>query len=90
MLYEVITDTGASLVTMRHVFEDLFSYCGRNLEDFIELVSLDPVCRYFWRDGTRLDTSSDATETARQISDFAPEDADSYSKYLEDSRRIYA
>lgn len=82
-------DTGASLVTMKHVFEDLFEYCGRDIGDYLEMVPLDPICRYFWKGGTRLDTSTDLARTESGISSFAPEDARKLRKYLEDSKRKY-
>ncbi|REJ77531.1 MAG: phytoene desaturase [Acidobacteria bacterium] len=82
-------DTGASLVTMKHVFEDLFEYCGDDLEERIELIPLDPICRYFWKDGTRLDASTDLERTQTGIAAFAPGDAGKLGDYLEDSRRKY-
>ncbi len=46
-------DTGASLLTMRHVLEDLFEFAGRKIEDYLKIVPLEPICRYFWSDGTQ-------------------------------------
>ncbi len=44
-------DTGPSLLTMPQVLEQLWSECGRRLEDDLELVRLPVTCRYHWRDG---------------------------------------
>ncbi|MCO6509891.1 MAG: phytoene desaturase [Aridibacter famidurans] len=82
-------DTGASLVTMKHVFEDLFEYCGEDLADHLEFVPLDPICRYFWKDGTTLDTSTDIRRTETAIASFAPEDARALAGYLEASKKKY-
>lgn len=82
-------DTGASLVTMKHVFEDLFEYCGEDMADHLELVPLDPICRYFWKDGTTLDTSTDIRRTETAIAAFAPEDARALAGYLEASKKKY-
>ena len=82
-------DTGASLVTMRHVFEDLFEFCGRKIEDYLDLVPLDPICRYFWTDGTVFDASSNFEKTENEIERIAPEDAGNFAKYLADSKRKY-
>ena len=30
-------DTGASLLTMRHILEDLFDFCGKRIEDYLEI-----------------------------------------------------
>ncbi|HUF02935.1 MAG TPA: phytoene desaturase family protein [Aridibacter sp.] len=82
-------DTGASLVTMMHVFEELFEYCGEGLSDHLQFVPLDPICRYFWQDGTTLDTSNDIKRTEKGIASFAPEDAKALAGYLEHSKRKY-
>lgn len=82
-------DTGASLVTMHHVFEELFEYCGEDIAEHLQLQELDPICRYFWRDGTRLDTSRDLRKTEEGIAAFAPEDARKFRTYLSESKKKY-
>ena len=39
-------DTGASLLTMRHVLEDLFEFCGKNAEDYLTIEPLDDGSRF--------------------------------------------
>lgn len=82
-------DTGASLLTMKHVFEELFEFCGSSLEKDLRLTRLDPICRYFWSDGTVFDASSDAEETARRIGAVEPSDADGFRRFLADSREKF-
>jgi diapolycopene oxygenase len=82
-------DTGASLLTMPHVLREVFEFAGRRLEDYLEIVPLDPICRYFWSDETRLDASTDLRKTEREIERIEPKDAANFRKYLADSRRKY-
>ena len=82
-------DTGASLLTMRHVLEEIFAVCGRNAADYLEILPLDPVCRYAWTDGTRFDASPDVEKTEREIERIEPADAANFRKYLADSKRKY-
>ncbi|MBS1794448.1 MAG: phytoene desaturase [Acidobacteria bacterium] len=82
-------DTGASLLTMRHVLDELFEYCGRRVEDYLDLVPLETVCRYFWTDGARFDASSDLAKTENGIAAIEPLDVDGFRRYLEDARRKY-
>lgn len=82
-------DTGASLVTMKHVFEDLFDFCGRSIKDYLEFERLDPICRYFWTDGTRFDARETLAETRAGIERLAPEDTAGFEKFLADARRKY-
>ncbi len=61
-------DTGPSLVTMPQVFRDLFEDTG-GWPAGLELTPLDPLARYRFADGTRLDASSDLDEHCRRLDD---------------------
>lgn len=75
-------DTGPSVLTMRHVLEDLFSTVGRALEDYITLLPLEPLTRYFYRDGQVLDASADWPTMARQIDRLEQRDVAGYLQFL--------
>ena len=59
-------DTGPSLLTMPHVFRDLFEATGGWPAD-LSLTPLEPLARYRWADGTRLDASSDLDEHCARL-----------------------
>ena len=82
-------DTGASLLTMPHIFEELFEFCGKKLEDYLTLERLDPICRYFWSDGTIFDASQNLEKTESEIAKIAPEDVGNFRKYIADARAKY-
>jgi diapolycopene oxygenase len=82
-------DTGASLLTMRHVLEDLFDFCEKRIEDYLEIVPCAPICRYFWSDGTKFDAFSETEKTEREIERIAPEDVAGFRAYLADSKKKY-
>jgi phytoene desaturase len=82
-------DTGASLFTMRHIFDELFEFCGSNLADYLTLQKLEPICRYFWKDETKFDASEDLLKTEEEIAKIEPQDVESFKKYLADSREKY-
>jgi phytoene desaturase len=80
-------DTGPSVITMRHVFEEMFA--GR-LADYLTLVPVDPLTRYFYPDGTRFDALANReamTEVLRQFADA--DDAAGYLNYLDYAKRIH-
>jgi phytoene desaturase len=82
-------DTGPSVITMRHVFERLFEDAGRHLDDYLTLLPIDPLTRYFYPDGTILDATSDFEEMARQITQISPTDVKGYQDYLRYASEIY-
>lgn len=82
-------DTGPSVITMRHVFEELFTAAGRNLDDYLTLLPVEPLTRYFYRDGTVLDISRDLSTTLNQIEALEPRDVEGYLHYLAYAARIH-
>ncbi|MBA2339525.1 MAG: FAD-dependent oxidoreductase, partial [Pyrinomonadaceae bacterium] len=82
-------DTGASLLTMRHVVEDLFASANRRVEDYLTLEPLATICRYRWPDGATLDASTDLAHTENEIRKIAPEDVSAFSRYIADAKRKY-
>lgn len=84
-------DTGPSVITMRRVFEDVFTEAGRRLEDYLTLLPVDPLTRYFYRDGSVLDASADPDIMAARLTTFAGAvDAAGYRRYLAYAQRIHA
>ncbi|MDJ0753147.1 MAG: phytoene desaturase family protein [Ardenticatenaceae bacterium] len=82
-------DTGPSVITMRHVFEDLFAAAGRKLDDYLTLEPLEPLTRYFYQDGTILDASADLPTMLSQIEALNPNDVEGYLAYLAYAARIH-
>jgi phytoene desaturase len=52
-------DAGPSLLTLPEVFAELFAATGRPLESELELLRVEPVTRYRFADGSRLELSAD-------------------------------
>lgn len=75
-------DTGPSVITMRHVLEDLFAAAGRRLEDYLALRPVEPLTRYFYADGAVLDATRDWPRLADQIARLDERDVAGYAAYL--------
>ena len=82
-------DTGPSVITMRHVFEQVWREVGRDLRDYVDLQPLDPVTRYFWRDGLVLDVTIDQEAMCERISQFAPRDVEGYRKFMRYAKKLH-
>ena len=83
-------DTGPSVITMRHVFADLFQCAGRSLEEYLTLQPVEPLTRYFYPDGTRLDVTRDWPALAAQIAAIEPADVEGYLRFLAYAARLHA
>jgi len=82
-------DTGPSLLTMPFIVEELFTAVGRRVEDFLQLVQVEPLCRYRWTDGTHLDASTHLSEMREAIATLHRNDADSFLRFMEHGKRLY-
>lgn len=75
-------DTGPTVLTMRHVFESLFARAGKRFEDYVDLVPIEPLTRYFYPDGSILNLSRDWSILARELEAFDPRDVAGYLRFL--------
>ncbi len=82
-------DTGPSLLTMPFVLEDLFNYCGKDINDYLEFVKLDVLNKYFWDDGTTITAWSNLNKLADELYHILGTDTSALLKYLEYSKKIY-
>lgn len=82
-------DMGPTIITMPAVLERLFQSVGRRLEDYLQLVSLDPQWRSFFSDGSRFDLYSSLEGMTAEIGRFAPKEMASYLQFLSYAHRMY-
>ena len=82
-------DTGPSLFTLRHVFEQLFEEAGRTLEDYLGLIPLERICNYFWRGGERMSSYADRDRFAAEFERLFGEDPVHLTRFLDYSGRIH-
>jgi len=65
-------DMGPTIITLPSVLRRIFSEAGRRLEDYLELVRLDPQWRCFFDDGSRLDLVQNVDAMAAKLDTFSP------------------
>lgn len=82
-------DMGPTILTIPDVLRRVFAEAGRRLEDYLDLVPLDPQWRCFFDDGGVLDLASDADAMRANLSEFAPGSADGYRNFLKLSERLH-
>lgn len=82
-------DTGPSLLTMPFILEKIFKTCNRKIDDYLDITPIEPICRYFFHDGTRFDNYADLQKNRISLSEIAPEDEENYVKFLGKSADLY-
>ena len=82
-------DTGPSLLTYPHWFDDLFLSCGKNPRDYFNYIRLENVTRYFFDEGKFVDVVSDLEETAENFEKKLGIDKNEFLKYFKKWEDIY-
>jgi phytoene desaturase len=83
-------DAGPSLFTMPQYVNELFELAGKKPSDYFSYQKLDPVCKYFYEDGTHLIAYADAGKFGDEVQEQTGEPAAAVKSYLENSSRIYS
>ena len=82
-------DTGASLLTMPSVIDELFDFAGFNRSDYLDFAPIDPICRYFFPDNSVMDTSADKAKMKVAIAQLSPIDVEAYERFLKYAEHIH-
>ena len=82
-------DMGPTILTLPSVLRRIFSEANRRLEDFLDLVRLDPQWRSFFEDGSTLDLLQNVDAMARNVEAFTSNSGsgEGYRRLLELSAR---
>jgi phytoene desaturase len=84
-----VFDAGPTVITAPHLFEELWTLCGRRLADDVTLVPVAPFYRLRFDDGTTFDYSGDAAAMRDAVRRLAPGDVDGYERFLAASEAIF-
>ncbi|MBD0860576.1 phytoene desaturase [Gordonia sp. zg691] len=85
-----VFDTGPSLVTMPHVFEELFAATGASIHDVLTLERLPLAARYRFPDGTELDMPGDLDAIPAALdAALGPGRGAQWSSFLRRAERIW-
>lgn len=82
-------DLGPTLLTLPHLYDDVFRTAGTTLAEQLELVRLDPQCRYRWPNGSSLDVRDDPTATIAAVEAFSPGSGLEWSAFADRSRQVW-
>jgi phytoene desaturase len=84
-------DMGPTILTLPGVLRRVFAGAGRDLDDYLTLVRLDPQWRCFFDDGSVLDLVADVDRMAESLTAYSrgSASADGYRRFLALSERLH-
>ena len=82
-------DMGPSIITAPDLIQRVFECAGVRMEDYLDLVKLDPFYRIYFHDGSSLDYTDNGEQMRRQMARFSAKDADNYDRFMVHTRQLY-
>jgi 1-hydroxycarotenoid 3,4-desaturase len=83
-------DAGPTVLTLRHVFDELFDHAGARLEDYVELRPTPVLARHAWSACELLDLFADVNASEAAIGEFAGlAEARRFAAFCREAARIY-
>jgi len=84
-------DMGPTILTVPSVLKRIFTEAKKPIEDYLELVCLDPQWRSFFTDGTTLDLVSDTDQMKTILDGFSQKESVSagYERFMDASKKLH-
>jgi phytoene desaturase len=82
-------DMGPSLITAPDIIQKVFRSAGRKMENYIDLISLDPYYRIYFHDKSFLDYNGDSEHMKKEMSKFNINDARNYDSFMNLTSKLY-
>lgn len=84
-------DMGPTILTLPSVLHRIFREANRKLEDYMDLVALDPQWRCFFDDGGVLDLVPDLAKMKANLERFSPNPnvGQGYERFMQISKRLH-
>ncbi len=82
-----VFDAGPTIVTVPHLFEELWALAGRNFREEIDLRALDPFYRIRFADGDRFDYSGDPDRMRAEVRRICAADLPGLERFMAEADR---
>ena len=82
-------DAGPTVLTAPFLFDELFELFGKNRQDYVTFIPLDPWYRFVFPDGKTFDYGGTQEKIHAEIRKFNPDDIRGYNRMVEKSRQIF-
>lgn len=80
-------DAGPTVITAPETLRDLFTVSGKRMQDYVDLVLVDPFYRLVWPDGDVFDYTNDDVRLNEQLA--ARGEVEGYRRFLEYSKTCF-
>jgi phytoene desaturase len=82
-------DMGPSVITAPEIIQKIFDTAGKKMEDYLDIVRLDPYYRIYFNDKSYIDYNGDTDHMISEMSKFSKEDAANYESFMSYASKLH-
>ncbi len=82
-------DAGPTIITVPFVLDELAALAGKRIDEYVQIVPIDPFYRIYFADGRTFDYVGDTDRLEAEIARFNPADVAGYRAFLAYSERVF-
>ncbi|MDD2706758.1 MAG: phytoene desaturase family protein [Verrucomicrobiae bacterium] len=82
-------DVGPSVVNMPYLIKDLFDFAGQDIDNYLELVSLDPIRRCFFSGQKTMNAWANEHHFRIELARREKDHGESFEKFMKHARKAY-
>jgi phytoene desaturase len=84
-----VFDGGPTIITAPDSIKELFEVAGARMEDYVELIQVNPLYRLIWSDGDQFDYTGETESMLSQIRQQYPGDEDGYVRFVDYTKKVF-
>lgn len=84
-----VFDAGPTIITVPHLFDELWQLAGRERAQEVELRPLDPFYRILFADGDHFDYSGTPERMRAEVQRISPSDVAGYERFVQEAETCY-
>ncbi|EOA7277602.1 phytoene desaturase family protein [Enterococcus hirae] len=82
-------DLGPTIVMMPEIYREVFEFCGKDSDDYIQMKKVDPMLKLYFNKEEPIEFSNDLIELTKTLENISPEDTQGYFAFLADIYQRY-
>lgn len=82
-------DVGPTILMMKDLYKEVFEYCGKNPDDYLEMTKLDPMLNLYFSRDKKMKFTTDLEELISSLEKISRKDTEGYLSFLAEIYKRY-
>lgn len=82
-------DVGPTILMMKDLYKEIFEFCGKNPDDYIQMTKLDPMLHLYFSKDKSMKFTTDLEQLIASLESISKEDTQGYLEFLAEIYKRY-